>query len=940
MPMRISLTVLIFCLITGPLFAQLTVGHLRCESDENPLGVEAKKPQLSWQLLSEQRNQRQTAFRILVADAPEKLVAGQSTSWDSGKQTTDQSIQVTYGGEPLKPAKQYFWKVMVWDKAGKPSAWSPVATWRMGLPTTADWGAAQWIALEKMDPAKRVVPAVEFGNTLESQHNRPDLITAKNALPQFRKEIAVPKTLKSATAFISGLGHFELFLNGAKVGDHVLDPGWTQYDQEAQYVTFDITRQLKKGANTVAVMLGNGFFNIPNERYKKLVVTYGYPMFIAHLLLEYTDGSTETIVSDQSWKATQSPITFSSVFGGEDYDATQEQTGWMLTGYDDRPWKNALVIQPSIRLTAQAQDPIKVHEIFTARRATSPKKGVWIYDLGQNMSGLPQLTVTGKRGAPVKLTPAELLTDSSLADQRAVGPVVFFTYTLRGKGLSGSIAETWHPQFTYYGFRYVQVEGAVPAGEPNPDKLPVISEIKGLHTRADARRVGTFTSSSTLFNKIDTLIDWGIRSNMASVLTDCPHREKLGWLEQTHLMGASMHYNYDVARFFAKTVHDMQVAQTPDGLIPSVAPEYPRFGGGFRDSPEWGSAAVIMPWYLYQWYGNKQLLIESFPMMQRYVAYLGTKTKNNILTHGLGDWYDLGPKELGPSQLTPRGITATAIYYYDLGILAQTARLLGKAPEADSYVQQAATVRRAFNEKYYDAKTGQYGTGSQTANAMALYLNLVEPQNRATVTANLINNLKVINSTLTAGDVGYRYLLLALGQAGAADVVYAMNNRSDVPGYGYQLKRGATALTESWQANTDASNNHLMLGHLMEWFYADLAGIQDAPTAIAGKEVVIHPQLVGDITFVKGNYESPYGLVVSQWKKSASGVEMTVEVPVNTTAMVYVPTDNAASVTEGGKPVIQVKDVQFVRQESGAAVYKVGSGRYQFHAEGRASQPK
>lgn len=934
------LTTLLFCLITYPLFAQITVSQLRCESAENPLGVESPTPQLSWQLTSAQRDQRQTAYRILVADAPEKLVTGQSNLWDSGKQTTDQSIQVTYGGEPLKPAKQYFWKVMVWDKAGKPSAWSAVAFWRMGLPTMADWGAAQWISLEKMDPAKRVVPAVEFGNTLEAQHNRPDLITAKNALPQFRKEVSVPKTLKSATAFISGLGHFELFLNGAKVGDHVLDPGWTQYDKVAQYVTFDITRQLKKGANAVAVMLGNGFFNIPNERYKKLVVNYGYPMFIAHILLEYTDGTTETVVSDQSWKTTQSPVTFSSVFGGEDYNATLEQPGWMNPGFTDSQWQPSVVVPGPPRLSGQYQDPIKIHETFTARRPTSPKKGVWIYDLGQNMSGLPQLTVTGNRGAAMKMTPAELLTDSSLADQRAVGPVVFFTYTLRGAGPGGGVPETWHPQFTYYGFRYVQVEGAVPVGEPNPDKLPVINEIKGLHTRAAARRVGSFTSSSTLFNKIDTLIDWGIRSNMASVLTDCPHREKLGWLEQTHLMGASMHYTYDVARFFAKTVRDMQEAQTPDGLIPSVAPEYPRFGGGFRDSPEWGSAAVILPWYLYQWYGNKQLLTESFPMMQRYVAYLGTKAKKDMLTHGLGDWYDLGAKELGPSQLTPRGITATAIYYYDLTIMAQTARLLGKPTEAASYDDLAIAVRRAFNETYYDPKTGQYGTGSQTTNAMALYLNLVEPQNRATVTANLINGIKASNSTLTAGDVGYRYLLLALGQAGAADVVYAMNNRSDVPGYGYQLAKGATALTESWQANTDASNNHLMLGHLKEWFYADLAGIQNDPGTIAGKEIMIRPQLVGDVTTVDANYESPYGLVGSRWKKSASGVEMVVDVPVNTTATIYVPTNEASSVTEGEKPASQVNDIQFVRQENGTAIYKVGSGRYRFRTTGRVGKPK
>ncbi|GAB3640495.1 hypothetical protein GCM10027423_11310 [Spirosoma arcticum] len=546
--------------LAGPAFALIAQSsgnvmpvNLRCEFSDNPLGIETTTPRLSWQLTSSQRNQSQTAYRILVATSPESLQKEQGTMWDSGKQMTDQSLLVPYAGKPLMAAEQYLWKVQVWDKAGKPSAWSSAAHWRMGLPTAADWGRAQWIALEKMDPKQRVVPAVEFGNTLESQHSRPDLMTAKNVLPQFRKEIRVQKPVKSATAFVSGLGHFELFLNGSKVDDHVLDPGWTQYNQVARYVTFDITKQIKNGANAVGVMLGNGFFNIPNERYKKFVLTYGYPMFIANILIEYADGTTQTVVSDTSWKATKSPITFSSVFSGEDYDATQEQTGWMNAGFNDQSWQTPVVVQGPSQLSAQEQEPIKIHETFTAGRPKSPTKGIWVYDLGQNMSGLPQLTVTGRRGASVKMTPAELLTDSSLADQRAVGPVVFFTYTLRGTS-----AEIWHPEFTYYGFRYVQVEGAVPAGEPNPDNLPVVQAINGLHTRNAARRVGSFTSSSQLFNRINTLIDWSVRSNMASILTDCPHREKLGWLEVTHLMGNSVRYNYDIAQFYAKMVHDMQ----------------------------------------------------------------------------------------------------------------------------------------------------------------------------------------------------------------------------------------------------------------------------------------------------------------------------------------------------------------------------------------------
>ncbi|WP_159471173.1 alpha-L-rhamnosidase [Dyadobacter sp. 3J3] len=926
--MRLPLILLLLSIWATSVSAQLKVHHLRCEDAENPLGIETAKPQLSWQLLSKERGQRQTAFRILVADSPQQLDAAKGNLWDSGKQLSDESIQIAFSGANLKPGRKYYWKVMAWDKAGKPSEWSQPAFWRMGLPDKTDWGNAQWIGMEKIAETDRIVPGIDSFDKLIGKP-----APASNVLPQFRRQVLVRKKIKAATAYISGLGQFEFFLNGKKVGDHVLDPGWTEYSKVAQYVTFDLTSQIRNGENAFGVMLGNGFYNIPNERYKKLVVSYGYPMFIAKILLEYTDGSFENVVSDLTWKATQSPITFSSVFGGEDYNATLEKSGWTSSGFNDQTWQTPVAVQGPPRLSSQLQDPIKIHEIFTAKIPVNPKKGIWVYDLGQNISGFPQLTVKGKRGASVKITPAELLTSDKLANQQAVGSPVFFTYTLRGTAPNGQQSETWHPQFTYYGFRYIQIEGAVPVDEPNPEGLPVIEDVKGLHTRASAPQAGSFSSSSVLFNEIDTLIDWSIRSNMASILTDCPHREKLGWLEVAHLMGSSMHYKYDVSRYFAKIVQDMQQSQTAEGLIPSVAPEYPRFPGAFRDSPEWGSASVILPWYLYKWYGNKQLLTESYPMMRAYISYLESKSKDGILMHGLGDWYDLGPKDPGSPQLTPAGVTATAVYYYDLSIMAQTAKLLGKSGEAENYERIAQIVKQAFNKKFFNEKVKNYATNSQTANAMALYMGLVEPKDQQAVTQSLITGIRARNNSLSAGDVGFRYLLLALQQAGASEVIYDMNSRTDVPGYGYQLKKGATALTESWQANTNASNNHMMLGHLMEWFYSGLSGIQDAPSSVASKEVIIHPELVGDITSVDTHYDSPYGRISVQCEIKDNMTEMNVEIPVNSSAVIYIPSPDPSKVTEGDKPVSGQQGIVFVEQKDGKSIFKIGSGSYRFKAK-------
>lgn len=912
-----KLTSVLFALfMTMQAFSQgLLIADVRCENKVNPLGVDIAAPRLSWKINSSQRNVSQTAYRILVADDVQKLRKNVGNIWDSKKRNSSSSIQVSFNGKALQSAKTYYWKVMIWDNKNNQSQWSQTASFQMGLLNHSDWKGAKWIAYEKL-PDSLVYSLVT--------DKKVDKITGSNVLPLLRKNFTVKKKVKKASAFISGLGHFELSINGKKAGDHFLDAGWTKYDKEALYVTFDITNQLKQGNNAIGIMLGNGFYYVPpvKGRYRKLKSSFGYPKMISRVLIEYTDGTSENIVSDNSWKTSKSPIIFSSIYGGEDYNANLEQQGWDTPAFDDKKWKPVLIVNGPPQLNSQMAEPLKIFENFSPVKTTRLANGNLVYDLAQNASGIIELKVKGKKGDTIRVSPAELLKADGSINQRPTGSPFYFEYILKGDGV-----ETWRPRFTYYGFRYLEVRGGVQPGEISPQNLPQIIEIKGLHTRNNAERVGSFVSSNELFNKTDKLIDWAIKSNMASVFTDCPHREKLGWLEEAHLVGASIRYNYDIANLGRKVIRDMKMSQLEDGLVPEIAPEYVKFEWGdgmFRDSPEWGSNSIIMPWYMYQWYGDRQALTSSYPMMQKYIAYLQTKAKNNILSQGLGDWYDLGPNPPGVSQLTPMGVTGTAIFYYDLNIMDSIAQMLGKPEDAAKYRKLAAEVKASFNKAFFNKETKQYATGSQAANAMALYMKLVEPQYKEAVLDNLVKDIRNRGNALTAGDIGYRYLLRVLENEGRSDVIYDMNIRTDVPGYGYQLAKGATALTESWAALPTVSNNHLMLGHLMEWFYSGLGGIRIAEGAVAFNKIDIKPEVVGDLTFANTSYNSPYGMIKSEWRKAANSFEIDVQIPANTTATIYLPAQATSVVTESG---MNLEAVDF---KNGKAEVNVGSGNYKF----------
>jgi alpha-L-rhamnosidase len=875
--------------------------RLRCELQDAPLGIQTATPRLAWELQSSDSKARglsQSAYEVLVASSLDKLSAGQGDLLSTGSVTSTESSLV-YSGQTLGSWTHAYWKVRVRDQAARMSTWSAPSEFTVGLLATTDWGA-QWIS----------------GG-------------AGTALPIFRKEFTVSKTLTRALVSICGLGQFELRVNGSNVSDAVMEPSWTNYTKNCHYVTYDVTKAIVQGNNALGVLLGNGMYNVPtSSRYAKFTGSFGSPKLILRLLMEFSDGTKDAVVSDTSWTATAGPITFTSIYGGEDFDARQEPAGWDKAGFAATSWKPATVASGTApSLIARSAPPVKVMQEFPSTKTTQPQSGVFVYDLGQNFSGWPEITVQGTAGSTVKLTTGELLTAQGVVTQASSGSPVWFSYTLQGSG-----SEVWHPRFSYTGFRYVQVDGAVPAAQAAsfPGK-PQIASLTGKFIYASAETVGTFTSSDQDLNKIHALILAALRSNLQNIITDCPHREKLGWLETSHLLFPSIMFNFDVAAFYEKFIRDARDAQTSTGLVPDIAPEFTVFSGDFRDSPEWGSAYVINPWYLYQAYGDRAALDEHYANMKRYVSYVGGKASGNIVSDGLGDWYDVGPAAPGNSQLTTAGVTATAIYLQDLQVMQKAAQLLGNQADATQFASSITTTTNAYNAKFLTSG-GSYDRNSQTANAMPLALGLVPTNQQAAVLSSLVGAVTAAKNQVTAGDIGFAYVIRALSQAGRGDVIYSMLKQSTGPGYLDQIKNGATALTEAWDANPADSQNHAMLGHAEEWLYNGLGGINPDPTGPGFKKFFIHPQPQAGLASVDAEYHSIRGLIVSNWQQGATGLTLSVTVPVNTTATITIPTKNPAAVTESGAPAATAAGVISNTAQASALELVVGSGQYVFTA--------
>ena len=874
--------------------------RLRCELQDAPLGIQTATPRLAWELESSDSKARglsQSTYEVLVASSADKLAAGQGDLFSTGAVTSTES-NLVYAGSALGSLTHAYWKVRVRDQAARLSAWSTPSEFTVGLLAASDWGA-QWIT----------------GG-------------AATALPIFRKEFAVSKALARALISVCGLGQFELRVNGANVSDAVMEPSWTNYAKNCHYVTYDVTKALVQGNNAMGVLLGNGMYNVPtSSRYAKFTGSFGSPKLILRLQMEFTDGTKDAVVSDTSWTTASGPITFTSIYGGEDFDAQQEPAGWDKPGFAATSWKPATGASGTApSLIARSAPPVKVMQEFASPKVTQPQAGVFIYDMGQNFAGWPELTVQGAAGSIVKLTPGELLSGGKVS-QASSGSPVWLSYTLKGSG-----TEVWHPRFFYTGFRYVQVEGAVPADQAAsfPGK-PQIASLTGKFIYASAETVGKFTSSDQDLNKIHALILAAIRSNLQNIITDCPHREKLGWLETSHLLFPSIMFNYDVAAFYEKFIRDARDAQISTGLVPDIAPEFTVFSGDFRDSPEWGSAYVINPWYLYQAYGERGPLDEHYANMKRYVSYVGGKGSGNIVSYGLGDWYDVGPAAPGNSQLTSAGVTATAIYLQDLQVMQKAAQLLGNQADATQFQASITTTTNAYNTKFLTSG-GSYDRNSQTANSMPLALGLVPANQQAAVLSSLVGAITSAKNQVTAGDIGFAYVIRALSQAGRGDVVYAMLKQTTGPGYLYQISHGATSLTEAWDANPADSQNHAMLGHVEEWLYNGLGGINPDPAGPGFKKFFIHPQPQSALTSVDAEYHSVRGLIVSNWQQSGTGLTLSVTIPVNTTATITIPTSNPAAVTESGIPAATAPGVISNTAQAGALVLAVGSGQYVFAA--------
>jgi hypothetical protein len=755
----------------------------------------------------------------------------------------------------------------------------------------------------------------------------------KDPLPIFRKQVRLPGPVKEAVIHICGLGHYELSINGRRIGDREMDPGWTNYRKTCLYSSYDVTGLLMPGDNVLGVMLGNGMYNVPGGRYVKFKGTFGPPKLIGQMHITRTDGSTQVIVSDDTWKCAPGPILFTCIYGGEDYDARREQPGWDRPGFDDREWSAATVCDgPGGRLVAQYAPPVKLAEYLPAVAVQRLKEGEYEIDCGTNLSARPRIKVRGPAGTQVVIHCAEKRGEPWTANGGHV-----YTYTLKGQG-----DEVFRPRFTYFSFQYLYVSGVdrpddVPAAQPPPagSARPLLLEAGSDFLTSSAPGVGSFACSNTLFNDINAMIDRSVRSNLQSVLTDCPHREKLGWLEVAHLMGPSILYHRDARGLFQKICQDTTEAQLDNGLVPDIAPEYTRFQGGFFESPEWGSACVQLPHLLYLWYGDRGTEREQYETMQRYTRYLAsTRNDEGLVKPGLGDWYDWTPEKghVGAAQLTPAELPATAFLYDDARIVARVAARLGRRAEAEEFDTLAQQVRQDFLRAYYRPAEHSIATGSQASLATALHFGLVPEEDREQVLANLVADMEKAQYRQSTGEVCFRMLVQALADGGRSDVVYRMIDRTDPPGYGHMLKLGFKTLSERWD-KPGSSMNHCMFGHIQEWFQKSILGLGQAADSVGFRRLVLRPEPVGDLTWAWGYYDCIHGRIESRWRIEAGQFRWQVTVPPGTVAEVHVPATDARQARLVGPG----QGVELVRTEPprghvgrGRAIFTAGPGRYEF----------
>ncbi|MBB5394080.1 glycoside hydrolase family 78 protein [Mucilaginibacter sp. AK015] len=857
-----NLLTLSLCLVLGSkCFAQLSAERLLTENQADPISIDAKTPRFSWQMeAGNTKNVLQSAYQIRVYTADDyKLI------WNSNKVADSQSIYVPYKGPALASRTAYVWQVMIWDNKGHASPWSKKATWRMGMLSPADW-KAMWIG-----------PGYA-GDMV----NKPS--------PMFRKGITLKKTVKSAFAYITAHGLYEAQINGAKIGDAYLTPGWTSYHKRLQYQVYDVTKMLVKGQNAIGAKVGSGW-------YRSTLVSssnhYGKDVgLLFQLEVAYADGTHETIVSDGSWKSATGELRYAEIYNGATIDARMEQKDWAKPGFNDSRW-TAVKVQDygKENLIATYNEPVKKHETFRALKVITTPKGEKVIDFGQNLVGWVQLKANGKTGDSIKISHTEVLDKAGN----------FYTENLRGAKaqnvyiLKGGGNEYFEPQFTWQGFRYIKVEGVT--GDLNLDNFTAVA------VYSDMEPTGVFTTSNPMLNQLQHNIQWGQKGNFLDVPTDCPQRdERLGWTGDAQVFSRTASFNMNVHNFFTKWLKDVAADQNSDGSVPHIIPDV--FDGQNGGATGWSDVATVVPWNMYLAYGDKELLQNQYPNMKAWVDYMQKHSKNNLWNTGwhFGDWlfYSVENDLDGMSAITSKYLIAQCFYAYSTQLLINAATALGNKADADHYTLLLQQIKAAYLNEYV-TPNGLISSDTQTAYTLALAFDMLPDKLREQAAGRLAANIARYDNHLTTGFLGTPYLCHALSRFGYVDVAYKLLLQDTYPSWLYPIKMGATTIWERWdgikpdgsfETPTMNSYNHYAYGAIGDWMYRVTSGIDTDPYAPGYKKIIVKPTVGGKLTYANASYQTPYGKLISNWKIEGDTFNLDVEIPANTTATVYVPDYN------------------------------------------------
>lgn len=898
------------------------VERLTVEYLENPLGIDLQKPRFSWIIESDQRDVVQTAYQIIVVDKKKSFENANNIVWDSGVIDDHGAVLIEYDGKPLESNKNYFWRVKVWLDSDTFIV-SEAAQFTTGILNKDEW-QADWITAKE-----------------EIVHESPYL----------RKEFEVKKKIEQALLYVTATGFYNLYLNGSKVGDHILDPGITDYRKTALYSTYDVTSEIKKKKNAIGVILGNGAWNMRkvNDRWSwHSAKSLGNPALFMQLVIKHSDGSTTVICSDESWKIDSGPITYNSLYGGEDYDAGKEMPGWGSTGFDDSQWHSVAVIDgPGGKLKSQLMPPMKITETITPIASINPSPGVFLYDLGQNIAGAWRMEVKGEPGQVIKIRGAETLSDSLYPKQLEESDRIstkfqfsantFTNYTLKGGGV-----ETYEPSFFYTGFRYIEV---VTNDSINPEHLKIEGRVVG----SALERNGTFVSSNQLLNQIHTVGLWSQRGNLHSYPTDCPHREKGAYNGDGQLIAETSMHDFHMAPFYTKWVNDMKDAQQENGRIPNTSPV---LVGGMGGGVGWGSAYILVPWWMYNYYNDTRILEEHYPHMKEYVAYLkelGTKDEDPkepyIIDFFDGFWYSLG-EWCAPNQreCPIRGVVNTFYYYNNCLLLSEIASKLGYNEDAIEYKNLSDTIKENYIRRYFNPETGLFGTDEpyMTYQVVALTGNLIPEGYREKVFKTVTDDIRSRGTHLNTGIIGTKYLWPTLVQGGENQLAYEVATQTTFPSYGFWIKNGSTTFLENWDVR--ASHNHQMFGTVTEYFYKFLGGIQspmEGKTAVGYKDIFIKPYLPDGLEAVSTTIGTVSGDIVSNWSKEGSSFIQEVTVPANSTATLSLPiSSNDPKISESNQVIWDqnrfiegVSGIHEIKMEEQRMMIRLGSGNYKFKVE-------